>query len=224
MSEMEQAPKTSSYDCAQEDFVVFLVEDDDKIRSTLARALTKRGFVVRGYEDAKHFLDDFDGSQPSCLVLDYGLPELNGLELQALLADQHRAIPIIFITGHGGVRESVQAMKAGAIDFLEKPFRQSTLIECIERAMAADKLAREEDGTRRLMQKKFEHLTVRESEIAQFMIANPSNTASKEIGRELNISPRTVDHHRARILEKLGIHSVAELIDLSRSVDKLTSR
>ncbi len=201
--------------------VVFLVDDDEKIRSTLSRALSKRGFVVRAFEDAQHFLDEYDPDQPGCLVLDYGLPELNGLELQERLADLQISIPIIFITGHGGIRESVQAMKAGAIDFLEKPFRQNTLIKCITNAMEEDKRTRTEGNARRDALEKFERLTSREREIAKFMVANPSNTASKEIGRELNISPRTVDHHRARIQEKMGIHSVAELIDLSSKIGEL---
>ncbi len=201
-----------------QDPTVFLIDDDAKVRATLSRALSKRGFSVRVFEDAAHFLRAYDPAAPGCLVLDYGLPELNGLELQTLLSDKQINIPIIFISGHGGVRESVQAMKSGAIDFLEKPFRQHILIDCINNAFEVDRQARAADDTRHMTLQKFDRLTTREREIAQFMIANPSNTASKEIGRELNISPRTVDHHRARILEKMGIHSVAELIDLSLSV------
>ncbi len=155
-------------------------------------------------------------------MLDYGLPEMNGLELQKVLADKQIAIPIIFISGHGGVPESVQAMKAGAVDFLEKPFRQHILVDCITAAFATDMAKRALETNRKSTQERFSTLTTREREIANFMIANPSNTASKEIGRELSISPRTVDHHRARILEKMGIHSVAELIDLSNLMADLT--
>lgn len=194
---------------------VFLVDDDPKIRTTLSRALTKRGFTVRAFETAVDFLGAYDASEPGCLVLDYGLPEMNGLELQTLLSDQEITIPIIFISGHGGIPESVQAMKAGAVDFLEKPFRQHVLVDCITAAFATDMAAREKQMDRQSAQEKFASLTTRETEIAHFMIAHPSNTASKEIGRALNISPRTVDHHRARILSKMDIKSVAELIDLS---------
>ncbi len=201
---------------------VFLIDDDDKIRTTLSRALIKRQFNVRAFESATRFLEEYDPAEPGCLVLDYGLPEMNGLELQKVLADKQIAIPIIFISGHGGVPESVQAMKAGAVDFLEKPFRQHVLVDCITAAFAADMAARALEMDRKSTQERFSKLTTREREIANFMIANPSNTASKEVGRELNISPRTVDHHRARILEKLGIHSVAELIDLSNLVTDLT--
>lgn len=199
---------------------VFLVDDEDEIRTTLSRALVKRGFTVRSFATAAHFLKDYDASQPGCLVLDYGLPEMNGLELQKILADKGIAIPIIFISGHGGIPESVQAMKGGAVDFLEKPFRQHILVDCITAAFATDQASRKTESDRQSALDRFARLTTREEEIAHFMIANPSNTASKEIGRELNISPRTVDHHRARILEKMDIKSVAELIDLSTTVTR----
>lgn len=194
---------------------VFLIDDDSEIRTTLSRALIKRAFAVQAFASAADFLAAYDTSQPGCLVLDYGLPEMNGLELQTILADRQISIPIIFISGHGGIPESVQAMKAGAIDFLEKPFRQHVLVDCITAAFSTDMAAREKETDRQTEMQKFARLTTRETEIANFMITNPSNTASKEIGRALNISPRTVDHHRARILEKMDIKSVAELIDLS---------
>jgi FixJ family two-component response regulator len=149
------------------------------------------------------------------LVLDYGLPEFNGLELQELMNEKNLQIPIIFISGHGGVPETVQAMKAGAIDFLEKPFRQATLVACIQAAFEKDFENRRAKSNDQATQVKFERLTSREQEVALFMMRNPSNTASKEVGRKLEISPRTVDHHRARILEKMEIGSVAELIELS---------
>lgn len=199
------------------DATVFLVDDDDRIRASLARALGVRGFQVRSFASAEEFLETYDPNLPGCLVLDYGMPGLNGLDLQKHLAAKIYSIPIIFISGHGGVPESVQAMKAGAVDFLEKPFRQKTLVSCIDAAFAADIANRALNETTKSARKKFDLLTAREKEIAQFMIANPSNTSSKEIGRALNISPRTVDHHRASILRKMAITSVAELIDISVS-------
>jgi two-component system response regulator FixJ len=198
---------------------VFLVDDDDEIRLTLSRALSKRGFTVETFGCAKSFLDTYDSEQPGCLVLDYGMPELNGLELQLLINEQGILIPIIFISGHGGVLESVQAMKAGATDFLEKPFRQNTLVACIEAAFEKDMAARTHANSQKAAQEKFGRLTTREQEIASYMMANPSHTASKEISRELKISPRTVDHHRARILEKMEMGSVAELMEISGFVN-----
>lgn len=194
---------------------VFVVDDDDDIRSSLSRALTKRGFAVQAFESATRFLEVYDPSQPGCLVLDYGMPEMNGLQLQEKLVKAGYSIPIIFITGHGGVPESVQAMKAGAVDFLEKPFRQSVLLERIDAALEADAKAREAQASMYSVLKRFETLTDREREIARMMVLDSSSTSSKQIGLRLDISPRTVDHHRARILEKMNVASVAELINLS---------
>lgn len=199
----------------QSPYTVYLVDDDHAVRTSLSRALHKRGFRLQTFESAKQFLDAYDPTHRGCLVLDYGLPEMDGLKLQEVLADRNINVPIIFISGHGGVPETVKAMKAGAIDFLEKPFRQGVLVDCINTAFAADAQRRAIERDRNSALSRFAKLTLREKEVASFMIANPSSTASKEIGRELNISPRTVDHHRARILEKMEIGSVAELIDLS---------
>ena len=195
--------------------IVFLVDDEEEVRTTLARALSNRGYQVASFESAAAFLASYAPSQPGCLVLDYGLPDLNGLELQQELTEKEILIPIIFITGHGGIPESVQAIKGGAVDFLEKPFRQKVLIACIEKAFELDRTNRRALEDRQATEEKFSSLTEREKEIANMMISEPSNTSSKEIGRKLDISPRTVDHHRARILEKLHIKSVAELIDLA---------
>lgn len=202
---------------AQTKSTVFLVDDDDRIRASLARALGKRGFHVVSFSSAEAYLSAYDATQPGCLVLDYGMPGLNGLELQEHLAQEAISIPIIFISGQGGVPESVQAMKAGAVDFLEKPFRQSDLVACIETAFATDLSTRSAEESTKTARRNFDSLTAREKEVALFMIAHPSTTSSKEVGRQLDISPRTVDHHRARILEKMAIGSVAELIDLSGS-------
>lgn len=196
---------------------VFLVDDDDRIRASLARALGKRGFRVESFPSAETFLDAYDDEKPGCIVLDYGMPGLNGLDLQKHLVSAGISIPIIFISGQSGVPESVQAMKAGAVDFLEKPFRQSALVACIETAFIMDTEIRSVEKSTKTAQANFDRLTAREKEVALFMIAHPSTTSSKEVGRQLDISPRTVDHHRARILEKMSISSVAELIDLSGS-------
>lgn len=197
---------------------VFLVDDEQEVRTTLSRALRKRGFTVEAFDSAKSFLDQYDPKQLGCLVLDYGMPEINGLELQTLMNETKISLPIVFISGHGGVPESVQAMKAGAVDFLEKPFRQNDLIACIQTAFGRDIQMRQEALAQNNAQMRFDRLTSREKEVAIFMMQHPSNTSSKEIGRALDISPRTVDHHRARILEKLEIGSVIELVELSQKL------
>ncbi len=197
---------------------VFVVDDDEDIRSSLSRALQKRGFLVQTFSSAQAFLDGYDGTAAGCLVLDHGMPEMTGLELQALLSGRDYPLQIIFVTGHGGVPESVQAIKGGAVDFLEKPFSQTVLIERIETAF---ELARRMLATRAGDQRtraRFDRLTARELEIVQRMVEMPSETSSKEVGNYLGISPRTVDHHRARILEKLEIKSVAELIAVAQTM------
>jgi FixJ family two-component response regulator len=199
--------------------VVFLVDDDSRIRTSLARALKMRGFKVETFPSAEAFLQSYDPAQPGCLILDYGMPGLNGLELQERLNRDKISIPIVFISGHGGISESVQAMKAGAVDFLEKPFRQHTLVASIEEAFETDLAERASTKETQSALDKFARLTAREQEIARIMISNSSATSSKEIGRILDISPRTVDHHRARILEKMEMKSVAQLIDFSASAE-----
>ena len=194
---------------------VFIVDDDESIRASLGRSLKMRGFAVETFDSAQAFLDVYDRARPGCLILDYGMAGMNGLELQQKLVTEGRAPPIIFITGHGGIPESVQAMKAGAIDFLEKPFRTEVLVERINQALKSSSFAnksREKSVRAKVM---LDTLTTREREIVDMIVANPSNTSSKEIARALDISPRTVDHHRARILEKMQASSMVELIDLA---------
>ena len=194
---------------------VFIVDDDDDIRTSLSRALRTRGYTTQVFDSAPAFLAGYDTARSGCLILDYGLPEMDGLELQQVLVNRGRALPIIFITGHGGVSEAVRAMKFGAVDFLEKPFRQEVLLARIEAALELDAKARDIDNALRVTRNKLESLTQREREIAEFLVMNPSNSTSKEVARHLDISPRTVDHHRARILDKMNVQSVAELVDLA---------
>ncbi|MFV0360028.1 response regulator transcription factor [Tropicimonas sp.] len=195
---------------------VYIVDDDADIRSSLSRALRVRGFTVESFESARQFLDRYDGNLFGCLILDQGLPGMTGLELQRHMNAQGHALPIIFITGHGGVPESVQAIKGGAIDFLEKPFRQTELIERIHAALESAERLIDSESRNRDARQKLGRLTPREREIVDYMLANPADLSSKGIARALDISPRTADHHRARILEKLEIGSVPELIDLLR--------
>lgn len=201
---------------AENGLTVFLVDDDEAIRASLSRALAKRGYRVEAHASAASFLAAWNGGRRGCLVLDYGMPGMNGLELQARLNAMGAELPVIFITGHGGVPESVQAIKGGALDFLEKPFRQAALIERIDAGLdiARGQEATRQDGQRR--RALFDRLTAREMEIVERIVERPSETSSKEIALYLGISPRTVDHHRARILEKLGLKSIVELIAIAK--------
>ncbi|TCP38868.1 response regulator transcription factor [Rhodovulum marinum] len=192
---------------------VFLVDDDADIRTSLSRALGLRGYKVRSFPSAEDFLAAYDGTASGCLILDYGMPDMDGLQLQRHLRDCGITIPVIFITGHGGVPETVEAMKMGALDFLEKPFKQSILVERIDAAIETDEKRRRASLRTHETRARFDALTEREREIAAIMVTNPARNSSKEVARQLGISPRTVDHHRARILEKMEVHSVAELVE-----------
>lgn len=200
---------------SNDDTTIFIVDDDQDIRSSLSRSLEKRGFDVQTFSSAAEFLESYDTQKSGCIILDQGMPGMTGLELQEHLASRELNIPIIFITGHAGIPESVQAIKGGAVDFIEKPFRTEVLLDRINAALEADtenRAAREKTSRAR---QKLESLTAREQEIVEFIVANPANTSSKDIARALEISPRTVDHHRARILEKMQVKSIVELLDLS---------
>ncbi len=192
---------------------VFLVDDDADIRTSLSRALGLRGYQVQAFDSAQAFLESYDVSVTGCLVLDYGMPKMDGLELQRHLSERGLQIPIIFITGHGGIPESVQAMKMGAMDFLEKPFKQSILVDRIDNAFDIDRKWRADNQKSNAMRARYNAMTEREREIARLMVTNPGSNSSKDVARLLDISPRTVDHHRARILEKMDVSSVAELIE-----------
>ncbi|MEL6362680.1 MAG: response regulator [Pseudomonadota bacterium] len=194
---------------------IFLVDDDADIRGSLSRALGLRGYDVRPFASAREFLDAYDADVSGCLILDYGMPEMNGLQLQKHLRDNGSHLPIIFITGHGGIPESVEAMKMGAVDFLEKPFKQSVLIDRIEIALITDERRRAATLQTSGVLARFQALTDREREIALILTTRPGQNSSKEIARQLDISPRTIDHHRARILEKMDVGTVAELVETS---------
>ena len=196
-----------------EDFTIYIIDDEEDIRISLTRSLTKRGYKVESFSSADSFLNTYHRTNSGCLLLDFGMPEMNGLELQEKLIEMEISIPIIFMTGHGGIPQSVQAIKAGAIDFLEKPFQQKVLLKAIDTAFEQAVRINDDIKSANALKAKFETLTTREKEIAEFIVHNPADTSSKNIGRQLDVSPRTIDHHRARVLEKMGVTSVAELID-----------
>lgn len=193
--------------------VVYVVDDDSDAREALVRSLKLRELPVQEFSDAETFLAAFDPVIESCLVLDYGLPQMNGLELQDHLIANDIALPIIFITGHGGVPESVQATRAGAVDFLEKPFKIDVLMTRIEEAFALCKQLSHDKARRADLDRKIDDLTEREHQILTYILSNPSRVTSKEIGGALDISPRTVDIHRARVMQKLGAKTLLQLFE-----------
>lgn len=197
---------------------VFIVDDDDDVRVALLRSLRKRGLTVEIFDSAQSFLDNVGMDAKGCLILDYGMPGMDGLELQELLITQNSTLPIIFISGHGGIPETVRATKAGAIDFLEKPFQLSVLMERIEAGFGLGEKLRAAKQRKSDLAQKRSSLTDREEDVLAHILNTPSRTSSKEIAADLGISPRTVDIHRGRILQKVGVKTTIELYELFSSM------
>ncbi len=197
--------------------VVFLVDDDPAILKALPRALKRHGLDVQAFESAREFLEVYD-KEPGCLILDLSMPDMTGLELQRELIRLEIEIPIIFITGHGGVSESVQALRAGAIDFLEKPFLPEVLLQRIDEAITQDLKVRTHSLQQDKIRSRFARLTERERDVFRLLVAGREIPSSKEMARTLGISHRTVEHHRSRMLEKTKTKSVSELRALAKEV------
>jgi len=191
---------------------VYLIDDDESVRKLIETSLGMHDFTVRAFSSAETFLDSGWLDLAGCILLDYKMPGMNGLQLQQSLLERNVTIPIIFITAHADVPKSVEALKAGAFDFLEKPFSQEALVATIRQAFARDEEQRSNQNVQQDYRRRFEKLTEREFEIMQMLISGSANHSSKTIAKELNISPRTIEHHRMRILEKTEAHSVAELV------------
>ncbi|MGH8502729.1 MAG: response regulator transcription factor [Gammaproteobacteria bacterium] len=188
---------------------VFIVDDDDAVRGALRLLMKSIGLPAEVYPSARAFLTAFDSDRPGCLVLDIRMPEMTGLELQRELSRRHAIIPIIFITGHGDVPMAVEAMKSGAADFLQKPFRDQDLIDRIHRALAQDAENRARLSKISEIRVCLQRLTPRERQVLDLMVAGKAN---KVIAAELGIVDRTVEVHRARVMEKMGASSLAHLV------------
>ena len=187
---------------------VFVVDDDQSMLRTLKRVITSAGWPVETYASGADFLAVCDPNQPGCIVLDLRMPQISGLTVQEQLAAQGVSMPIIFITAYGDVFTAVQAMKAGAVDFLEKPFSNQALITCIEQAMARDAQARKVKAERDEMERRLSRLSRREREVSELIAAD---YPSQEIGNQLGIRLRTVEAHRQRAMRKLQVRTVAGL-------------
>ena len=191
---------------------VFLVDDDPEMLKAIARTVASAGWPVQTYPSGEAFLCAYDPTQAGCVVLDLRMPHMSGLRVQETLMERGAPIPLIFITGYGEVEAAVQAMKAGAMDFLEKPFSEQMLLACIERAMAHDARMRHEQAWRTTFAARLARLTLREREVLDLVLAGLLN---KEIALRLAISQRTVELHRRRIMQKLHAESA---VDLARQV------
>jgi FixJ family two-component response regulator len=193
----------------QRQSMVFVVDDDPGFLDALSQSLRVAGHRVNAFCSSSAFLDAYDPKIPGCLVMDVRMPGLDGIQVQGILAERGAPIPIVFVTGHGDVPMAVNALKRGAVDFLEKPFSQQALLESIGRAMARDERRRLLESERSTIIARLDLLTPREREVLSLVV---TNMAAKEIAAELNISPRTVEHHRENLMEKMGAKSSYDLV------------
>lgn len=192
--------------------VVLVVDDDESMRQALDGLFRSVGLRVQVYSTASELMRGVLPSMPSCLVLDVRLPGVGGLEFQAELAAAGIHLPIVFMTGHGDIPMSVQAMKAGAVDFLTKPFRQQEMIHAVQRALAADRKRRAEQAAVAALRRLYELLTTREREIIALVTAGQRN---KRIAADLGISEITVKIHRVHIMRKMRAQSIADLVRIA---------
>ena len=192
--------------------IVFVVDDDAVVREALDSLFRSIGLDVETFGSAAEFLQHKPTDVPACLVLDVRLPGLNGLDFQAELARAGIRIPIIFVTGHADVPMSVRAMKAGAVEFLTKPFREQDMVEAIQAALEKDRGRREHDNKLSELQGLFESLTSREREVIGFVTAGLMN---KQIAAEIGVSEITVKVHRGNVMRKMGAKSLADLVRMA---------
>jgi FixJ family two-component response regulator len=191
---------------------VFVVEDDPSMRNALKNLLRSVGLESQQFTTAKEFLEADRPDQPSCLILDVRLPGLSGLDLQKELTSEDIPIPIIFITAHGDIPMSVRAMKAGAVEFLTKPFRDQDLLDAIHIALDHDRLRREKEGELAELRKRFESLTARERELFSLIISGRSN---KHVAAEIGTSEITVKVHRRHLMQKMQAGTFADLLRMA---------
>ena len=200
---MSPAPKS------QQKPIVFVVDDDISVRESLESLIEFSGWQPETFASAKEFLARPRTATPNCLVLDISLPDLNGLELQKLIASQRTEMPIIFITGHGDVPMTVQAMKGGAVEFLTKPFDDDVLLKAIRHAIRRSAAVLDDQAEIAVLSSGYESLTPREQDVLRLVVAGRLN---KQIGVELGISEITVKAHRGKMMQKMKADSLADLV------------
>jgi FixJ family two-component response regulator len=197
------------------EMMVFVIEDDPSFRRSLGFLIESARFPVQTFNSAEEFLRSPRPDVPACLVLDVRLPDLSGLDLQRELTKTEVSIPIIFITGHGDIPMTVQAMKAGATEFLTKPFREQDLLDAIQRAINADRSARIQRTQLAELRRRYHSLTGREREVMAYVVKGMLN---KQVADELGTTEKTIKVHRGQVMRKMGMNSFADLV---RAAEKL---
>jgi FixJ family two-component response regulator len=196
--------------------LVHVVDDDEAVRSSLKLLLKSAGLSTRAYASAAEFLAAYEDDKPGCLVLDIHMPGMNGLELQDELNRRGAMIPVIFITGHGDVPMAVEAMQRGAMDFLQKPFRDQDLIDRVRKALALDRGNRAQLEARHTICSRLAILSPREMQVLRLLTLGKSN---KQMAGDLGVSQRTVEIHRAHLMRKMEATSVAQLVRMSLAAE-----
>jgi len=195
--------------------MVFVVDDDISVRESLELLIQNEGWQPKTFESAQEFLDYHRALIPSCLVLDLSLPGLNGLELQKRVSVERAEIPIIFITGHGDIPKTVEAMKGGAVEFLTKPFNDEVLLTAIRRALERSRLALAHKIELQELRDRYASLTPREGQVMALVV---SGLLNKQVGGELGISEKTVKAHRGQVMQKMKANSVADLVKMAEKL------
>ena len=203
------------------DATVFVVDDDPLVRDALKSLIKSVGLSVHTFSSAREFLDHGHPDEPCCLVLDVRMPLLSGLGLQDELAKRDLTIPVIFITGHGTVPLSVRAMKAGAMDFIQKPFEDQDLLDAIYLGIEQNRQTKRVQAETRKIKQRLKSLTLREHEVFTLVVAGRLN---KQIAFDLEMSEHTVKTHRARVMKKMQVESLADLVRLSEKADMHTQK
>jgi FixJ family two-component response regulator len=200
--------------------IVFAIDDDASVRKGLTRLLRSAGYKSEIFKSASDFLEREQHAGPACVIVDVRMPGLNGMDLQETLIQSQREEQLIFITGHGDVSMCVRAMKAGAVDFLSKPFRDDELLQCVERALTRSGEQRRRSAERNEARRLLDLLTPREFEVMQLVVTGMLN---KQIAGELGTAEKTVKVHRGRMMQKLRVASVADLVRLAQKANVVSS-
>ena len=201
--------------------IVFVVDDELAVGVSIKRLLHSVGLEARHFTSASEFLRAKRPDAPGCIVLDVRLPDLSGLDLQQELAKANVDLPVIFVTGHADIPMTVRAMKAGAVEFLTKPFREQELLEAVQRAISRHRQTRDQRASMRVLQSRYELLTPREREVYPLVA---SGLLNKQVAAELNASEKTIKVHRGQLMQKMEAHSLSDLIRMAEQLGVLSPR